>query len=247
MDFFNKKIEYLTKKPIVIFKIKNFLPSDFYDEIHSEFVSISKYIDNDMGYEKKQFDSEHPKYNEIISKNKNLLKLDKIINSENFFKSFYKKNLPLILKSRITQMDWYSWPYFVKNFIFKNAIKTKIQFSEIKNNGKINIHTDSNKKLVSLMLYFPDNKLNIKEKEIEKNLGTIFYSSRLSQKDNKHLKTEKDIKEFNLNSNKILTTIFEKNTLYGFLKSKKSFHSVNKININDKYIRRSINININFK
>jgi len=46
---------------------------------------------------------------------------------------------------------------------------------------------------------------------------------------------------------KILKVPFKKKNLYGFIKNNLSWHYVNEINVDQSYIRKSINININFK
>ena len=42
----------------------------------------------------------------------------------------------------------------------------------------------------------------------------------------------------------LLHCLLKKKSLFGFIKSHKSWHSVEKININENFIRKSININL---
>ena len=87
------------------------------------------------------------------------------------------------------------------------------------------------------MLYFPE---GLKQ---EKELGTIFWNSNLKNFKNKHIDNSEDLDKFYSLSEKILKTSFEENTLYGFIKNSNSWHSLDTININENYIRKSININ----
>lgn len=104
---------------------------------------------------------------------------------------------------------------------------------------------DGRKKLISLMLYFPDNlpdkDLNKKQQEI----GTCFYfNSRKIEGSNIHLKNENEIKTLEETS-EIYQTPFVAKHLYGFIRNERSWHSVKRLNIKDNYVRKSLNINMN--
>ena len=98
------------------------------------------------------------------------------------------------------------------------------------------------------MVYFPDyqNKNN-KLYEKEEKLGTIFWKSKKKNFSNTHQFDDLEKKFINDKSNKkIFQTKFKKNHLYGFIKNENSWHSVDKIDMYDGYIRKSININLHF-
>jgi serine protease inhibitor len=111
------------------------------------------------------------------------------------------------------------------------------------NGSKIVPHTDSRAKLISLMLYFPDESLN--ENDYNK-LGTSFYNSKNKNFTNTHLLDEENERLFKEQSKKFLTLPFKPYNLYGFIRTDKSWHTVEKINMHENFIRKSININILF-
>ena len=87
-------------------------------------------------------------------------------------------------------------------------------------------HTDGMKKILSLLLYFPDEKISNEQKN---KLGTTFYNSdefNLSGLGKNKVNSFERSESFK-NRNKIVGTFpFEKKNLYGFIKSHKSWHSV---------------------
>ena len=125
---------------------------------------------------------------------------------------------------------------YIINKLFCN-VQSKIQYSYILNNGKIVPHTDEVAKLLSLMIYFPENE------EKEKNYGTTFWECKYPNFKNEHLNNREQQELFLENSNKVFESYFEKNVLYGFVKNSKSWHSVEPINLHPHYVRKSININ----
>ena len=120
-----------------------------------------------------------------------------------------------------------------------NKIKIEIQYSYILNGGKIVPHTDSGEKLLSLMLYFP---LKSHEADKQEDLGTSFWTSNFNNFDNYHQYDNKNIEDIKL----FHKTQFKPNILYGFVKNHASWHSVEPFNINENFVRRSININFYF-
>ena len=89
------------------------------------------------------------------------------------------------------------------------------------------------------MLYFPSSNDN------EEKLGTCFWSSKINNFQNIHQNNEKEFK-FKEKNELIHKTNFDKNNLYGFVKNNKSWHSVDEIEMQDDYVRKSININFYF-
>ena len=244
----NSQIEYIAKKPFYIFKIKNFFNYAFYTNLKNSIPKIEDFSELlDGNNNKYSIDDDNLEHQKNFLKNNNTIKkFSRIVRSENFFDLFKNQlNFPF-LKSRIKDpisflkvLRPYKYNFSDKFFFdtFYCKVKSKIQYSYIKNSGKISPHTDGTNKLLSLMLYFPDGEKN------EENVGTVFWKSKLKNFENKHRDTKDELKNFYSNSKKIFITPFEENTLYGFIKSSNSWHSVEKININEKYIRKSININ----
>jgi len=236
---FNKKIEYISKKNVTIFKIQNFLSEDLYNGIANEFPIIEKEnLNNNFGKTSLTFeDINNQKYSNNI---KNFLD---IINSTEFFYFFTKKFFFQIALQQnfLRKIKYLRIPKpNHKNSIFDiffSKLRLGCEFSSIKNMGGIVPHVDGTKKYISLMLYFPDKKYD----DIE--YGTTFWDSRIKNHSNKHLKNLAEYQNFKKNNKILYKTLFEKNVLYGFIKNDISWHSVEPIEIEENYIRKSININ----
>jgi hypothetical protein len=87
------------------------------------------------------------------------------------------------------------------------------------------------------MLYFPDKKYNDHE------YGTTFWESNIHSQSSAHIGDSNELLNFKKNSEILYKTPFISNVLWGFLRNNNSWHSVEPINIDDNYIRKSININ----
>ena len=245
---FYNNLKIISKSPFIIFKIDNFLNPQFYEELRSNFPltsndQLEEYY-KDMDNKKFHFNSNDQIYEEVVLKSLIYKKFHEFIFQEKFAKFFINKFRKNILFSRFNDLFAFSkllrpckYNKKIKSKFFQN-IQTRIEFSYVKNNGKLRPHTDNKKKLISLMLYFPDfdNDVN------EKSLGTVFYESNQKNYKNKHLDFE-DEKIFKEQSKILYKTLFEKNCLYGFIRNNKSWHSLDVMKINNNYIRKSININ----
>ena len=107
-------------------------------------------------------------------------------------------------------------------------------------NAKLPPHTDTPSKLISLMLYFPDEDFSANQ---IKELGTAFYDSDIKNDKNIHQENEEESKFLKRNK-KILTLPFRKKNLYGFFRNFYSWHGVENINLKENQLRKSINLNI---
>ena len=93
---------------------------------------------------------------------------------------------------------------------------------------------------MSLLLYFPDKELS--DNQVN-NLGTTFFNSNESDLANKKIINKDEADDFR-KRNSSFTLPFKKKSLFGFIKSHKSWHSVEPIDIDKNFIRKSININL---
>ena len=252
---FNKKIDLIEKNPFKLFKIDNFLSKELYNAVNQELPEIEDFSKNEFDNfrnNKFAFDTKSEIHKKIIPSRENLKIFEEIVFSKEFSFFFFKKFYFDFLKSRLNRprhiIKLFKIPKIVDNLdkdniryylgIF-NQVKIEMQFSYILNGGKIVPHTDSGEKLLSLMLYFPSNKY---DKIKQKNLGTSFWKSKMINFDNFHQYDEESFKKEKL----IYKTPFEDNVLYGFIKNEKSWHSVDKINFSENYVRKSLNINFYF-
>ena len=259
----NKKINFLEEKNYYIFEIKDFLTNEQYEALYDNFPVASK--DEAKRFNKDFSDSNNPKknrfsisemypelYNKTLSNNQILKDFDETIKDPQFTKLIYKNLYYKILRSRIKDIKYFSKLLFQinepnkknKNFIdklFYNKIHTTMDFTTFYNDSKLIPHTDGRKKILSLLLYFPDD--NFSTEQIN-TLGTTFYKSNINNLNNIHIDNPQKEKEFKKNNEKILTLPFKKRNLYGFIKSHNSWHTVEPINYNNDFIRKNININL---
>lgn len=240
----NDNTEIIYDKEYCIFKIKNFLDHKSYDFINKNFPLLNTKTIKSDNFSKYSFDESSEYYKELCTSNKNFENIHNFFTSKEFgmffFKKFYGKLLFYRFYDTKNFLRLLKPPSFnnIKNkFLFNNII-TKVQYSYLKNNANINPHTDSKAKILSLMLYFPS-----LEDHSDINFGTSFFKSELKNHSNIHFNDSEKLEVFNKNSELIYKTPFEKYNLYGFIRNKKSWHSVDKILCNENYLRKSININ----
>lgn len=252
---FNKKIDFIRKKPFTLFKINNFFPEEFYKKLTENFPNIENFTDkqlDDFKNKKYAFDTSSELHKLHIATNSFFTEFEKLIFSKEFFNFFYKNLYFDFLKSRTKKplhlIKLLKYPKVVKDINKKglfyiispfNKVKVEIQYSYILNGGKIVPHTDSGEKLLSLMLYFPLENFDI---EKQNKLGTCFWSADFSNFDNYHQYDDKNLEDKKL----LYKTPFDGNILYGFIKNHASWHSVDIVDIDKNFVRRSVNINFYF-
>ena len=260
MDLKNLKIKIIQTKPFYLFEIENFLNIDLYNGLKKNFPFVKENLDlkrmTDFKNKKFAFQTNSKIYDDNLKENFYFKKFHDLVMSKKFFYFFYSKLYFSFLKSRIgypkhilkllrlpKRVDKLNKDSVFYNFSIFNKVKTEIQYSYILNMGGIVPHTDSGEKILSLMLYFPDNEK--KEDDFyykERSYGTQFWESKTSNFKNYHQeKINSDL--FKKNSKELFKTSFKSNNLYGFIKNENSWHSVESVNVSENYIRKSININ----
>ena len=246
MDSFNKEIDEITENPFRIFSINNFFDYNFYLDIRKLFDKLGPKelcLTKNFGKtfitsDKANFDND--KENQIFSK------LNKIIFSDEFFYFFVKNSY---IKNAMSQSNIFRKIKYLRYPILQNSkvslldflfskISVSYNFSYIKNNGGIVPHVDSQRKYLSLLLYFPDDI----ETEIE--YGTTFWSSKSSNFSNTHIQDVAKINDFKNNSKVFFKSPFVANCLYGFMRNNYSWHTVEPTDVNPNYVRKSLNINL---
>lgn len=259
INFNIEKIKFIKKgNGHCIFCIEDFLNEEDYKNIKNNLpnFSVSEIVPGFFVNNKLGISPMDGNYENLILKNNMLLRLHKSFYNTNFIKLIFKKFYKDILSSRKNDFHYLiklllrtnrfllnpKKKNFIQKLIFNNIFPT-IQYSYMYNKSKIVPHTDSRGKLISLMLYFPDENLTQLETE---DLGTTFYESSIKNLNNKHIENTNSENEFKKNSTKICTLPFKKRNLYGFIRTDRSWHTVEPINRNQNFIRRSININLLF-
>ena len=263
----NFEVNFLDYSNCYAFEIPNFLDDEQYNELSKNIPNFQKddaqklndkfYDDNDQ-HQLKAYINElnNDAYNKFIKKNSILNELAEVFKSSKMNKFFLKKFYTNILKSRLYDPKNFikllmrknrtvinKEESFVNKFIY-NDIYTTFEIAYMFNGAQSFPHTDRMKKILSLLLYFPDEDLSEDQK---KNLGTTFFNSNefnLTGLGKNKVNSFDDSKKFKMRNKIVGTFPFEKKNLYGFIKSHKSWHSVEPFNINENFVRRNININI---
>lgn len=237
---FSKQIDFIYKKKFLIFKINNFLPNDLYEELNHCF---PKEINDRPKTFGKSYLASYDKGLEDLLKYKSCNKLNNLIMSEEFFKFFTSK---LYLDVAFSQNNFIKKLKYLrpasknKNIIFNflfSKIRVEYDFSIITNNGGIVPHSDAQRKYLSLMIYFPDKNYH------DRDYGTSFWDCKSPNYTNTHIEDKEEIIRFKKQNKLILKTPFISNCLFGFIRNNYSWHSVEPLDINKSYARRSININ----
>jgi len=250
-------INKIFEDPFVIFKVSNFLNDNDFDKIKNEFFDLDDNLEKKFIGKRENKDlkfsinSFSPEYKNYILSNPTLKQLHQEIVSQKFLNYLSKKLNFEILNSKASNLF-----HFVKLLKFKQLalerikkyglydlinIKKKIniqlEYSWMKTNLFLKPHTDAPNKLISLMLYFPDDDNYNKE-----NMGTIYWD----YKKNNYKNIYEDINTIQENGKILLQNKFEGKTLFGFIKNDKSWHSVPKLHLPKNKYRKSININLFF-
>ena len=242
-----------------IFEKRDFLNREQYIELQKTFPDISYFTKVEDKGKKLSFDNKHENFFRFLDENKAWLDFYKIINSKKTFMKFY--NLlrdefdKIEERKKLKKINYIDYDYESSIFtkvkkkfysIFYSNVRIGFQFSLIGNNCFIPPHSDTVNKLLSLMIYFPDQTENGDNQYI--NLGTNFYikndnSDEIFDGWDSKLLSKEDTKKFYENYNILYKSPFESNKLVGFIKNNQSWHDVSPFMSLKDFYRRSININ----
>ena len=251
------KINRIFKNPFVIFEVNNFLNNNNFDKIKNEFFDLDDHLKKKFKGVRENKDlkfcvnSFNPEYKNYITSNPVLRQLHEEIVSEKFMNYLFHNLNFDILTSKV-----YNLFHFVKLLKFKQleherlekfnlydliSIKKKIniqlEFSWMQSNSLLKPHTDAPNKLLSLMLYFPDDESSMWE-----NIGTTYWD----YKKNNYKNIYPEINLIKANGKILHQNKFEGKKLFGFIKNHRSWHSVPKLILPKNKYRKSININLLF-
>jgi hypothetical protein len=162
--------------------------------------------------------------------------MSRIKDPKTLFKLLIKKNKHVLNRSNK-----------ILDRFFYNQFITTVSFAYMAEGAQLFPHTDGIKKILTLMLYFPDENYHNKSGQ-DLEIGTTFYNSSeygLSEKDIKNkIKNIEDVKNFEKRNKISLKFPFKKKNIYGFIKSHNSWHGLEPLKVHKNYIRKNININL---
>lgn len=233
-------IKYHNKYPCTVFEFPEFIDENIFNILKNTFpkLSLETFKNNSDGKFSFYSDSEH-----FINlrKNKEVNDFFNYLESKNFINNLIKILFKYILINCFNLKVLYK--VLTAIILRKNKFRIQIQYSYIINGGFIVPHLDGRKKLISLMLYFPDVMENKIVSEKEEKSGTYFLINNYKQITNEHIKDKETEEKLKKNS-KIFFIPFIKKNLYGFIRSNNSWHGLEPVDVHENYIRKSININI---
>ena len=240
-------------KPFSIFEKNNFFDNEFYNTLSQEFPKEEYFYNkHDLG-NKKYLNNKDSNFNIFLKKSNAWQNFYNEVNSKKFLNEIFLlcKNRLFSINERknIRSIDFKLNPNSnflnrairkIKSLMGIYEVRLAFEFSLMKNGDFIPPHNDTENKLVSLMIYFPD-EIQTKERD----LGTNFFKS--VKKDlniwKGDMMSHEKSKEFYQSHSIFYKSKFDRNKIVGFIKSKDSWHDVSKIKSSSE-LRKSLNINL---
>ncbi len=248
------------------FEIENFLSDEQYEIIRKNLPnSNNKDLKNsnkdfhnpELQHNKKVYINELYKneYQEYVIENPVLNNFSTIIKDPIFAKKLIDSLFFKIISSRRYDLKNFFKLLFRKNKyeykdnkslidkLFYNYFYTTFEIAYMYNGSQSWPHTDGLKKMLSLLMYFPDETTHHEKYD---NMGTTFFQSDefCLTSDQYKIKSFKDSDNFKKRNKFSGSFPYKKKSLFGFLKSHNSWHSVEPFFINDDFVRKNFNINI---
>ena len=261
-------IKFFKETNCYAFEIENFLSDEQYNALRENLPDIkinefkdynASFDDQNSQHRLKAFVTEvnHASYDKLMLDNPILNEFVQTMKNPEFGNKIMKKFFFKILKSRVFDKNTLLKLIIRKNRSIKeksyslvdkllyNDIVTHVGLTYMAEGAQIFPHTDGMKKILSMMLYFPEENIS---DNINKNLGTTFWNSnefslKESGKDAK-VKTFEDSEQFKKENQVSLNFPFKKKNIFGFIKSHKSWHSLEPIRVQEGFIRKNMNINL---
>ena len=259
-------IKFFKETNCYAFEIENFLSDEQYNALRENLPDIKinefknynpSFDDQNHQHRLKAFVAEinHASYDKLIYGNPILNEFVHTVKSPEFGNKIMKRFFFKILKSRVFDKKTFLKLLIRKNRSIKNkshSLVDKLLYNDIlatvglaymAEGAQLFPHTDGMKKILTMMLYFPEE--NVPD-HLYKNLGTTFWNSNefgLKESDIK-VKTFEDSEKFKKENQISLNFPFKKKNIFGFIKSHKSWHSLEPIEVQEGFIRKNININL---
>tara|TARA_B110000114_G_C15091731_1_gene398968 strand:+ start:2916 stop:3674 length:759 start_codon:yes stop_codon:yes gene_type:complete len=218
-----KKLEFLDR--FSLFEVPNFLEEVIYKDLNATYPDASLFsAHNDFA---KSLMDDNDNFANFLEKNDKwkifIEKLNTKLFAEDLIKLFNLKNV-----------------YFSKNNWKKNIpnfkkVKLSFCFNISEEGGYSLPHTDSTRKLVSMVLFFVDNAWS------EKNGGQVKLYKPKNLINENNWRNHRIDKE---NLEVIKTIAASPNKIYGFKKTKNSYHSVEPVRVIDRLCRKVLMINL---
>lgn len=235
----SKRVKDITYDPFCLFQVNDYLPPDMYQALFETFPGEQWFSQRIEGDKRLLNSTHHPKVvGDFCRKHPLWEQLFQFLGSEAFLRDLYALVRLGLFRSR-GLVSLRRWCHATSNghtrAIMREPVAMQFEFSRLERGSFVPPHTDDPKKLVSLLLYFPDPKW-------QENYGgsTQFYRTKNpameNNWDNRRVPFE-DLVPF-------CRSQFIPNRLVVFLKSRNSYHGVQPIICPEGMARTSLNINI---
>jgi hypothetical protein len=232
----SKKNPSVTTHPFPYFQIKNFLPDDFYRQLLAEYPSTSMF--NNRLLEGKRVMSAEAQ-DQVVMASPAWSSLIEHMGSQEFLDDMFSVLRPSLRATR----GWLGSRRLVKHPKGKTSIgdwlkghptRVDFEFSRLPQGALLTPHTDKWTKVLSLLLYLPPPGWR-KEYGGSTELYAPKSKAHIRNWSNRHLDFDKvDV---------IFQADYSPNTLFGFVKTRDSFHGVSPILCPDGMERLTFNIN----
>ena len=245
-------------KPYTYFFIDNIFDNNIYEDLQFTFPTLNNYRlitsksssnkasnkDGKWIFDKKNYE----KWNHFFlnPKNNNWKNLIKIINSEKFLndlKNLFYEDLKLSHKN-IVDKKWVYDDDSSDEEVFENfeiMEKPNIQFTKMENGSFLLPHKDSPNKVFTLIFYFPSKNWILNDSRGGgTNIHKVYYPEASVDFRNIYYQFSEFTKHFE-------SIDYKSNRLMGFIKDKKSYHSIGPIESKESVYRDAFVVNISTK
>jgi len=254
------KLDVEITKPFFIFEIKNFFPEPFINALKNEFPDKTFFSSShDSRGGKSYLTNRMPLFNKFIESAPSWAELYEHFCTPDVATKLY--DLTHSVASERPQSQTRQWQLVVDPgqsgaLGFREKMLARLQgklggytpvrigfeLSHLEDGCYIPPHTDIAKKLISLMIYFPDDGV-----DYDQSAGTEFYCGRNKTPAWDAWKVgmlpDNEAAKFYAAHENFYVSTFEPNKLVGFVKSSNSWHGLRLLRLPHGAARRSININ----
>lgn len=236
-----KKIDFMTS-PLTAFCIDDFLPTELFNTLRASYPDDRYETVENLGG-KTSFSRTHKEssIDKMFEEHPIWRKVEAIIGSQEFLDDVQKTFSKHLVRARgpLALRHWHavSDDNDTSYGLTEVPIKTRFEFSILRNGAFLFPHSDKPSKLISFVYYFaPD------DWQSEWGGGTSFYRP-------KQMRYRKNWFNFKLPEDaldEVKTFDYKPNRLIGFIKSGSSWHSVKPVNCPEGVTRRTFNFNLSF-
>jgi hypothetical protein len=244
-NFTKKNCSFYTDKPFTVFEIDDFLPEEQFKSLVNSFPDKKLFNGTEDQTSNRQLTSKDQNFSVFINKNNEWEKFIDQLNDKKIIDSVYYFSLIPNLKSRGLSFlkKWIKDDENKSKFFFYRKINWLCHFAIQTCKETIYPHTDSRTKLLSMIYYLSDD-----DKESN---GTEFWKinkniNKWKNWNNKHLKSELELKNFSEDCEIFHKSDFKPNKLVGFIKNDISWHSVMDLTGNENSLRKTFNLFIRY-